>query len=152
MEQLTLRNALRHPQLHDQLILHDQPQVALDSGRIVGVEALVRWHHPPRGPLWPAEFIPIAEQAGLVHHIGEWVLLEACAQARTWTERGCPPVRIAINVSAREIRSHALIERVERALANCWGVLCHRKCWAPYWPTELFDCPFLRASELSTCP
>ena len=146
MEQLTLRNALRHPQLHDQLILHDQPQVALDSGRIVGVEALVRWHHPPRGPLWPAEFIPIAEQAGLVHHIGEWVLLEACAQARTWTERGCPPVRIAINVSAREIRSHALIERVERALANCWGVLCHRKCWAPYWPTELFDCPFLRAS------
>jgi EAL domain-containing protein (putative c-di-GMP-specific phosphodiesterase class I) len=74
---------------------------------------LVRWHHPPRGPLWPAEFIPIAEQAGLVHHIGEWVLLEACAQARTWTERGCPPVRIAINVSAREIRSHALIERVQ---------------------------------------
>lgn len=118
MEQLTLRNALRHPQLPDQLVLHYQPQVALDTGRIVGVEALVRWNHPTQGLLSPAQFIPIAEEAGLVHLIGEWVLMAACVQAKTWSDRGYPPVKVAINVSAQEVRTQALIERVERALAQ----------------------------------
>jgi diguanylate cyclase (GGDEF)-like protein len=118
MEQLTFRNALRQPQLHEQLIVHYQPQVAIDTGRIVGVEALVRWQHPTLGLLSPAQFIPIAEQAGLVETIGQWVLQTACAQARAWMDRGYPPVKVAINVSPREIANPAIIERVERALAD----------------------------------
>jgi diguanylate cyclase (GGDEF)-like protein/PAS domain S-box-containing protein len=118
MEQLTLRNALRHPSLHDQLVLHYQPQVALRTGRIVGVEALVRWQHPTQGPLSPGQFIPVAEEAGLIHTIGEWVLKAACIQAKAWQEMGYPPLRVAVNVSAQEIRGHAIVDRVERSLAQ----------------------------------
>jgi diguanylate cyclase (GGDEF)-like protein len=118
MEQLTLRNALRHPSLHDQLVLHYQPQVALSTGRIVGVEALVRWHHPTQGLLSPGQFIPVAEEAGLIHTIGEWVLKTACIQAKAWQDMGYPPLRVAVNVSAQEIRTHAIVDRVERSLAD----------------------------------
>jgi len=118
MEQLTLRNALRHPNLHDQLVLYYQPQVALRTGRIVGVEALVRWNHPTQGLLSPGQFVPIAEEAGLIHLIGEWVLNAACIQAKTWDDMGYPPVRVAVNVSAQEIRSRAIVDRVQQSLAE----------------------------------
>ena len=116
MEQLTVKNALRHPKLDEQLIVHYQPQISIETGRIVGVEALVRWQHPTRGLLSPGQFIPIAEQAGLVHTIGEFVLKRACAQAKTWQERGYLPLRIGINVTAQELASDAIVKRVECVL------------------------------------
>jgi len=116
MEQLTLKNALRHPKLEEQLIVHYQPQLSIETGRIVGAEALVRWQHPTRGLLSPGQFIPIAEQAGLVHTIGHFVLKSACAQAKAWQERGYPPLRIGINVTAQELASDAIVKRVESVL------------------------------------
>ncbi|HYL18821.1 MAG TPA: EAL domain-containing protein [Burkholderiales bacterium] len=117
MEQLTLRNALRHPDLHEQLVVHYQPQVSLSTGYIVGVEALVRLQHPTQGLLSPNQFMPIAEEAGLAHIIGEWVLQAACVQARAWQQRGKPPLRVAVNVSAQEIRTQAIVEKVARILS-----------------------------------
>ena len=112
MEQLTLKNALRHPNLGDQLVLHYQPQVSLKTGRIVGVEALVRWQHPTRGLLSPGQFIAIAESAALIHVIGEWVLRTGCAQAKAWQDSGYPTLQMAINVSAHQLRSNDIVERV----------------------------------------
>jgi EAL domain-containing protein (putative c-di-GMP-specific phosphodiesterase class I) len=89
---------------NDELVLHYQPQVDIASGQIVGVEALVRWNHPERGLLPPSEFIPIAEQSGLVVALGEHVLRAACAQNYAWQEAGLPPVVMAVNVSARQFR------------------------------------------------
>jgi diguanylate cyclase (GGDEF)-like protein/PAS domain S-box-containing protein len=117
MEQLTLRNALRHPDLHEQLVVHYQPQVSLSTGCIVGVEALVRWQHPTQGLLSPNQFMPIAEEAGLAHIIGDWVLQAACVQARAWQQDGKPPLRVAVNVSAQEIRTQAIVEKVARVLS-----------------------------------
>ncbi len=117
-EHLTLTNALRHPTLHEQLVLHYQPQVALKTGRVVGVEALVRWRHPVRGMLAPGQFVPIADKAGLTHLIGEWVMRTACAQAKAWRDEGTAPLRVAVNVSPHEIRSHSIVDRVEWILSD----------------------------------
>jgi EAL domain-containing protein (putative c-di-GMP-specific phosphodiesterase class I) len=76
----------------------------------------VRWQHPTRGLLSPGQFIPIAEQAGLIHHIGEWVLKTACAQAKGWQERGYLPLRIGVNVSAQELKTDTIVKRVETVL------------------------------------
>jgi len=116
LEQLTLKNALRHPNLCEQLITHYQPQVSIKTGHIVGVEALVRWQHPTRGLLSPGQFIPMAEEAGLIHVIGECVLKTACAQAKAWQDSGYPPLRIGVNVSAQELRTDAVVKRVESIL------------------------------------
>jgi diguanylate cyclase (GGDEF)-like protein/PAS domain S-box-containing protein len=116
MEQLTLKNALRHPNLGDQLVLHYQPQVSVKTGRIVGVEALVRWQHPTRGLLSPGQFIAIAESAALIHVIGEWVLRTGCAQAKAWQDTGYPALRMAINVSAHQLRSNDIVQRVRSIL------------------------------------
>ena len=89
---------------NDELVLHYQPQVDIASGQIVGVEALVRWNHPERGLLPPSEFIPVAEQSGLIVALGEHVLRAACAQNHAWQEAGLPPVVMAVNVSARQFR------------------------------------------------
>ena len=85
------------------------------SRKIIGAEALVRWKHPERGLVPPAEFIPLAEATGLVVQVGEWVLEAACSQAQRWKEMGLPPVRLAVNVSAREFTS-ALPGRVTETL------------------------------------
>ncbi len=110
-ERMRIETGLRHALGHDQLLLHYQPKFALDTGRIIGAEALVRWCHPERGLVPPDEFIPLAEATGLVVQIGEWVLDAACAQAQAWKRGGLPPLRVAVNVSAREFTS-ALPERV----------------------------------------
>ena len=116
-ERMRIESGLRHALGHGQLLLHYQPKFSIASGKIIGAEALVRWHHPERGLVPPAEFIPLAEATGLVVQVGEWVLEAACAQAQEWKERGLPPTRLAVNVSAREFTS-ALPGRVMETLSR----------------------------------
>jgi len=114
-ERMRLETGLRHALGHGQLLLHYQPKFALETGLIIGAEALVRWYHPERGMIPPVEFIPLAEATGLVVQVGEWVLEAACAQAETWQRAGLPPIRLAVNVSAREFTA-ALPPRVSETL------------------------------------
>jgi len=116
LERLTLQNALRHPSLNEQLVLEFQPQVCLTTGRLVGVEALVRWQHPTLGRISPMVFIPLAEEIGLIRNIGDWVLQTACAQAAAWRNAGILGLRMAVNVSAHQIRSDALVKSVTTVL------------------------------------
>ena len=88
-----------------EFVLHYQPQFDLHSGAIVGIEALVRWHHPQRGLLAPADFVPIAEDSGLIIPLGRWVLREACRQAQAWQDMGLPPVAILVNTSGLEFHA-----------------------------------------------
>jgi diguanylate cyclase (GGDEF)-like protein/PAS domain S-box-containing protein len=114
-ERMRIESGLRQALGNGQLLLHYQPKYSIASGQIIGAEALVRWKHPERGLVPPAEFIPLAEATGLVVQVGEWVLEAACAQAQRWKEMGLPPVRLAVNVSAREFTS-ALPGRVTETL------------------------------------
>ncbi len=101
-ERMRVESGLRHALGHGELTLYYQPKFEIGSGQIVGAEALVRWVHPERGIVPPAEFIPMAETTGLIVQLGEWVLEQACAQAAIWQRAGLPPLRLAVNVSARE--------------------------------------------------
>jgi diguanylate cyclase (GGDEF)-like protein/PAS domain S-box-containing protein len=113
---LQLENALRRALERDQLRLEYQPQVDLASGRIIGCEALLRWHHPELGVISPAEFIPVAEDTGLILPIGEWVLRTAVNQNRAWQAAGLPPLVVAVNISALQFHQTDLAELVSRAL------------------------------------
>jgi diguanylate cyclase (GGDEF)-like protein/PAS domain S-box-containing protein len=114
---LATEQALRLAIGGGELRLHYQPEVVLSSGRIIAVEALVRWEHPERGLVPPAEFIPLAEESGLIVELGEWVLREACAQLAAWRKAGTvdDQFRVAVNVSGRQL-SHRLLETVTAAL------------------------------------
>jgi EAL domain-containing protein (putative c-di-GMP-specific phosphodiesterase class I) len=101
LDRLSLETDLRRALERGELLLHYQPQVALSSGRIIGFEALLRWRHPTRGMVSPAEFIPVAEDSGLIVQVGEWALRTACAQARAWNAEKLP-VSVAVNISARQ--------------------------------------------------
>jgi diguanylate cyclase (GGDEF)-like protein/PAS domain S-box-containing protein len=116
-ERLALETALRQALRDDQLELHYQPQVDLVQGRIVGVEALLRWDHPTLGRIAPDRFIPIAEETGLIVPIGDWVLRRAMAQAAAWQRAGLPPLRMAVNLSARQLLQPDLARRIEALLA-----------------------------------
>jgi diguanylate cyclase (GGDEF)-like protein/PAS domain S-box-containing protein len=109
---LALQTGLRRALDKGELLLHYQPQVECASGRITGVEALVRWQHPDKGMISPAQFIPVAEKTGLIVPIGEWVLRTACLQAKAWQEQGLPPMRMAVNLSARQFRDPRFAGRV----------------------------------------
>ena len=100
LERRALENGLRYALEREELTLHYQPKINLGTGDIVGVEALVRWLHPDLGLVSPAEFIPIAEECGLMVPIGQWVLGQACHQAQAWQDIGLAPIRIAVNISA----------------------------------------------------
>jgi diguanylate cyclase (GGDEF)-like protein/PAS domain S-box-containing protein len=115
LARMRVETDLRHALEQGELRLYYQPKFALDSGRIIGAEALVRWMHPVRGLVPPGEFIPLAEATGLVVQIGAWVLDAACAQAQRWCQAGLPPLPLAVNVSAREF-TPALPERVAQTL------------------------------------
>ena len=98
------------------MLLHYQPKVSLISGCIIGVEALLRWQSPTRGSVSPAKFIPIAEETGLIVPIGEWVLHTACAQNRTWQKNGLPPIKMAVNLSARQFKQPNLVQIIAKIL------------------------------------
>ncbi len=115
-ERLSLENDLRRALAQGQFQLHYQPEVDLQTGEIVGVEALLRWRHPERGLLRPEAFLAVAEETGLMVPIGEWVLREACAQNQRWLSAGLPPLLLAVNLSASELRHGNLLDSVAAAL------------------------------------
>jgi diguanylate cyclase (GGDEF)-like protein/PAS domain S-box-containing protein len=116
VERQSLEGNLREALAREEFLLHYQPKVNLDTGEITGVEALIRWQHPDRGLVAPAQFVPIAEDCGLILPIGRWVLREACRQAREWQEAGLPFNRISVNVSAAEFRSKNFLAEVSTSL------------------------------------
>jgi diguanylate cyclase (GGDEF)-like protein len=119
VERIELGADLRHAIEHDEFVLHYQPIVILESGDITGVEALVRWQHPRRGLLAPAQFIPLAEEMGLILPLGAWVLREACDQAQRWRRRrgSSSPLAVTVNVSGRQLQNDQFIADVRAALA-----------------------------------
>jgi diguanylate cyclase (GGDEF)-like protein/PAS domain S-box-containing protein len=117
-ERLALETSLRRGLERQEFLLHYQAKVDLRSGRITGVEALVRWQHPEMGLVPPAQFIPLAEETGLIVPIGRWVLQTACAQNVAWQQQGLPPVHIAVNLSARQFADEDLVEDIAAALKS----------------------------------
>ncbi|KJR48645.1 diguanylate cyclase/phosphodiesterase (GGDEF & EAL domains) with PAS/PAC sensor(s) [Desulfosporosinus sp. I2] len=115
-KRLSTENSLRKAIVRDELVLHYQPQIDFKSGSIVGLEALIRWNSIELGIVSPASFIPIAEETGLIVPIGEWVLRTACGQNKTWQEKGYPPVRITVNISAWQFREPNFIKLVAKIL------------------------------------
>jgi diguanylate cyclase (GGDEF)-like protein len=117
IERLTLETALRRALDRNQFALHYQPKVDMATGQITGVEALLRWTHPDLGVLPPMQFIPLAEETGLIVPIGRWVLQEACAQNMAWQRRGLRPVSMAVNLSPRQFVDERLLQDIDDALA-----------------------------------
>ncbi len=114
-ERLALQSSLHQAIAHKQFVLHYQPQIETGSGRLVGVEVLVRWLHPERGLVPPNKFIPIAEESDLIIRLGEWILQEACHQLSLWHSMGLD-LRVAVNLSARQLRSKNLLRQVKDVL------------------------------------
>jgi EAL domain-containing protein (putative c-di-GMP-specific phosphodiesterase class I) len=113
-----MQNHLRRALERREFQLNYQPQVDLKTGAVVGAEALIRWRHPELGLISPGQFIPIAEERGLIIPISEWVLHEACQQNRRWQGAGLPPLPVAVNLSAAHFRQENLQETVEYALQD----------------------------------
>jgi diguanylate cyclase (GGDEF)-like protein/PAS domain S-box-containing protein len=118
VERQSLEGSMRHAVEREEFLLHYQPKVNLDTGEITGAEALIRWQQPDRGLVAPSQFVPIAEDCGLIIQIGRWVLREACRQARAWQDAGLRPLPIAVNVSAVEFRDKSFVEGVRTTLAE----------------------------------
>jgi diguanylate cyclase (GGDEF)-like protein len=116
IERFAMEGALRRAIEREEFVLHYQPQVDIKSGRVIGVEALLRWNHPERGLVAPNEFIPLLEGNNLILPVGEWVLRTACAQSRAWLDAGLPPLRMAVNLSARQFRQDNLVELIDSIL------------------------------------
>lgn len=118
LKRLAFESSLRRAVEREEFVVHYQPQVLTDSCEIIGVEALVRWQHPELGLVSPAEFIPLAEDTGLIVQIGEWVLRTACAQTKAWQDAGFPQLRVAVNLSPRQFRHADLVAMVRSTLAE----------------------------------
>ena len=116
VERQAIEGGLRRALQRQEFVLHYQPKINLQSGAIVGAEALIRWRHPQRGLVSSAQFVPIAEDSGLILPIGRWVLREACFQARAWQEADLPPIIIAVNTSALEFRAKDFLENIRATL------------------------------------
>lgn len=115
-ERMTLKTDLRHALHRGEFLLHYQPKMDIQSNRIIGFEALIRWHHPRLGLLSPNTFIPMAEQSGLILPLSDWVLQQACHQARIWQEQGLGPFSMAVNLSAAHFKRNTVSESVQQAL------------------------------------
>jgi diguanylate cyclase (GGDEF)-like protein/PAS domain S-box-containing protein len=115
---LLLENALFHAVERNELLLHYQPLISAQTGRLAGVEALVRWQHPEYGLVSPGEFIPIAEETGFIDAIGEWVLRTACTQMNDWYSLGLPKISLSVNLSSRQLRKDCLADTIKRVLAD----------------------------------
>ena len=119
VERHDLETALRLALDHDEFLLHYQPQVDIATGRIVGVEALLRWQHPRKGLVFPSMFMDVAEETGLIDAIGLWVLRTACTQNKAWQDAGLPPLRMGVNISARQFdQPREFAKSVNRVLAS----------------------------------
>jgi diguanylate cyclase (GGDEF)-like protein len=116
LERLELESDLRRALERGEFLLHYQPKVEISSGLIIGVEALLRWKHPLRGLVPPLDFIPLAEETGLIVPIGEWVLATACARAKAWQSRGQPELSVAVNLSARQFADNMLLAKLTRII------------------------------------
>jgi len=116
LEQMTLLNNLRKAIQNEEFTLHYQPRVDIRTGDLLGLEALIRWVHPEMGPIQPSQFIPVAEDSGLIGPITDWVLRTACAQNKAWQDSGLPPLEVAVNISARQMEQDGLVATVRRTL------------------------------------
>jgi diguanylate cyclase (GGDEF)-like protein/PAS domain S-box-containing protein len=143
VERQTIESSLRRALERREFLLYYQPKVNLGTGQITGVEALVRWEHPTRGILLPAQFVPIAEDCGLIVDLGRWVLREACRQARAWQDSGLPFKRISVNVSPIEFHSRAFLKGVHEILAET-------RLEGKYLEFELTETVLMENAEFST--
>ncbi len=116
VERQSVEGSLRSALERNEFLLYYQPKVNLNTGEITGIEALIRWEHPDRGLVLPAQFVPIAEDCGLILEIGRWVLREACRQARAWQDAGLPHTHISVNVSPVEFRGNGFVKGVRTIL------------------------------------
>lgn len=142
MDRLTLENSLRKALSSNELLLHYQPQINFETGRIVGAEALIRWQHPKRGLIPPDGFIPIAEDTGLINSIGEWVLIEACQQMKKWIDAGYDIKRMAVNLSSIQFRQPDFMKNI-RSIISKTGLP------ASYLELELTETSIMRNAERS---
>ena len=117
LERLMMESNLRRALINREFVLHYQPLVSLQSGLIIGVEALIRWQHPDLGMIMPDRFIRVAEETGLINPIGDWVLCEACRQAQAWVDAGLPAMLMAVNVAPVQFRQSGFVDVVAGALA-----------------------------------
>lgn len=143
LERVSLENGLRKALERDEFLIHYQPRVDIATGKTVGAEALVRWQHKELGLVPPNQFIPLAEETGLIVPISEWVLNTACAQNKAWQDAGLPPVDITVNVSARVFQQDQLQNMVTRALHET-------KLDAQYLGLEVTENTLSSNSELTT--
>jgi diguanylate cyclase (GGDEF)-like protein len=126
LERLLNENNLRLALERGELVLHYQPRIDVESREIVGMEALVRWVHPERGLVAPIDFIPLAEEIGVIGELGEWVLKTACRQNRLWQDQGLPPIKVSVNLSAHQLTPASTINQtienvlIETGLDACW--------------------------------
>jgi diguanylate cyclase (GGDEF)-like protein/PAS domain S-box-containing protein len=141
---LELENGLRKALEQNQLELHYQPQVEMASGNIVGVEALVRWRHPEQGFISPAEFIPLAEETGLIIPLGEWVLKTACKQNKVWQDNGLACIPVSVNISVRQLQEEKFVEMVKNILVKT-GL---KPCYLELEITESMMLDYDRSPEL----
>ncbi len=117
-EELNLENQLYKALKKSEFVLHYQPQINLNTGQIVGMEALIRWQHPERGLIAPDRFIPLAEETGLICQMDEWVMRTACLQNRAWQLLGLPPMRIAVNLSGRQFLQANTVQTIAEILSE----------------------------------
>lgn len=118
MERLNLEIDLKKAIEREELVLFYQPQINLRTGKIAGLEALIRWQHPELGLVPPMKFIPVAEESGIIVAIGEWVMKEACRQAQAWRQNGLAPIRMGVNISSHQFRQGDLVPMVKQALLD----------------------------------
>ena len=114
--QMSLENSLGKALDQEEFQLYFQPKMSIQTGKVEGMEALLRWNHPEGGVIYPSEFVPVAEEIGLIQQIGEWVLLNACQQIKAWKRAGFPPIRIAVNLSGYQVNQPCWISKVQTIL------------------------------------